>query len=83
MYRQFSLLVPIQGSSQPPAELADGFPLTKAYFNELENQQKAYNDKCVDELKEMNQNKITNIIDSGGIEGWHESGNLDSLTKSF
>ena len=31
----------------------------------------------------MNQTRITNIIDRGGIEGWHDSGNLDSFTKTF
>ena len=31
----------------------------------------------------MNQTRITNIIDRGGIEGWTDSGNLDSFTKTF
>jgi len=30
----------------------------------------------------MNQTKITNIIDRGGIAGW-DYGNLDQLTKTF
>jgi len=26
--------------------------------------------QCAEELKEMNQNRITNIIERGGVEGW-------------
>ena len=65
------------------AEMQEGFPLTEAYFAQLNNEFKLFNERCVDELKEMNQTKITNIIDRGGIEGWHDSGNLDSFTKTF
>ena len=31
----------------------------------------------------MNQTKINNIIERGGVEGWDDGGNLDALTKSF
>ncbi len=31
----------------------------------------------------MNQTKITNIIERGGIEGWDDSANLDALTRTF
>ena len=63
--------------------MKEGFPLTTAYFNELNNEFKVFNERCVDELKEMNQTKITNIIDRGGIEGWEDTGNLDAFTKTF
>ena len=29
-----------------------------------------FNIRCSDELKEMNQNRITNIIERDGVEGW-------------
>ena len=63
--------------------MTSGFPLTTAYMNELQAQHKAFNDKCRDDLKEMNQTKITNIIERGGVEGWDEGSNLESLTKTF
>ena len=82
--RAFSnLLVPIGQKAEVPAEMSSGFPLTTAYFNELNADFKQFNERCVDELKEMNQTRITNIIDRGGIEGWTDSGNLDSFTKTF
>jgi 4a-hydroxytetrahydrobiopterin dehydratase len=31
----------------------------------------------------MNQTKITNIIERGGVEGWNDGDNLDALTKTF
>ena len=31
-----SLLVPIAGKAEVPAEMTSGFPLTTAYFNELD-----------------------------------------------
>lgn len=31
---------------------------------------KEFNARCAEELKEMNQNRITNIIERGGVEGW-------------
>ena len=61
----------------------EGFPLTKAFFTKLEDGYKVYNEKCVNDLKEMNQTKITNIIERRGVEGWDEGDNLDALTKTF
>jgi len=75
-------LVPLQSKGEVPAEMQEGFPLTTAYFNELNSEFKAFNEKCVDEFKEMNQTRIQNIIDAGGIEGWDDSSN-DAITKSF
>ena len=63
--------------------MQEGFPLTNAWMNELQAEYEAYNEKCVNDLKEMNQTKITNIIEKGGVEGWHDGDNLDALTKSF
>ena len=76
-------MVPVRSNAVVPAEMLEGFPLTTAYFAELNNEFKVFNERCVDELKEMNQTRITNIIDRGGIEGWTDSGNLDSFTKTF
>ena len=58
--RQFSsaLLVPLKTKGEVPAEMQEGFPLTTKYFNDLENDFKAFNEKCVDEFKEMNQTRI-------------------------
>ena len=36
-----------------------------------------------DEVREMNENKISNIIDRGGVEGWQQADNLSSLTRTF
>ena len=57
--------------------------MTNAFFANLEQEYAAYNEKCVNDLKEMNQTKINNIIERGGIEGWDDGGNLNALTKSF
>ena len=80
---QSTLLVPLDKAPAVPAEIKDGFPMTVAYFKELETEFQAFNDRCVDELKEMNQTKITNIIERGGVEGWNDGDNLDALTKTF
>lgn len=40
---------------------------------EIETAQKEFrefNAQCSLELKEMNSNRITNIIERGGVEGW-------------
>jgi hypothetical protein len=46
--------VKLPEKSEVPAEMQEGFPLTTAYFNELDAGFKAFNEKCVDEFKEMN-----------------------------
>lgn len=76
------LLVPISVKEDVPAEMKEGFPLTKAYFNELEASFETFNEQCKKELSEMHTNKISNIIDAGGIEGW-ENQDLEQLTKTF
>ena len=77
------LLVPLEKKAYPPAELEEGFSITNAYLTNLQIAHDKYNEKCVNDLKEMNQTKITNIIESGGIEGWDDSANLDALTRTF
>ena len=82
--RQFStLLVPLASKPVPPAELQEGFPLTQAVMADMQREFAAYNEKCINDLKEMNQTKITNIIERGGVEGWDDGDNLDALTKTF
>ena len=76
------LLVPISVKEDLPAEMKEGFPLTNAYFNELEASFEVFNEQCKKELSEMHTNKISNIIDAGGIEGW-ENQDLEQLTKTF
>jgi len=44
--------------------------LTTAEFSHLEQGFTAFNKRAQEELKEMNENRITNIIDRGGIDGW-------------
>jgi hypothetical protein len=63
------LLVPLQAPTQLPSEAVDT-PLTNAEFQELEVTYRDFNIRCGEELKEMHQNRITNIIDRGGINGW-------------
>jgi hypothetical protein len=29
-----------------------------------------FNDKCKNELREMNETRINNIIEAGGVDGW-------------
>lgn len=49
----------------------------------LERKWNAYNAGAKEELKEMNQNKITNIIDRGGIDDWETAPDLSSLKRAF
>ena len=44
--------------------------LSDADFEKKQIEYKEFNAKCSEELKEMNQNRITNIIERGGVEGW-------------
>lgn len=44
--------------------------LTDAEMDKLNISYKEFNARCAEELKEMNQNRITNIIERGGVEGW-------------
>ena len=87
MRRMFSsspLLVPLQSTqSQPPAEIRDGMPMTEQFFEKLQEEFDLYNEKCVNDLKEMNQNRITAILERNGVEGWDEGDNLEALTRTF
>ena len=80
--RQFSLLVPLQAKAQVPAEVQNT-PLTNAFFADLEQKHTEYNESCKAQLKEMNQNLITNIIERGGNDGWDVKEDLSNMTKSF
>ncbi len=64
-----ALLVPLQEKEQLPFELRST-DLTDAEFDKIQTEYREFNVKCSDELKEMNQNRITNIIERGGVEGW-------------
>jgi len=44
--------------------------LSEADFEKTQLEYKEFNARCSEELKEMNQNRITNIIERGGVEGW-------------
>jgi len=63
------LLVPQEPKTELPAELQT-YPLTTAEFSHLEQGFITFNKRAQEELKEMNENRITNIIDRGGIDGW-------------
>jgi len=64
-----ALLVPLEQKETMPFELRST-DLTDAEFEKAEIEYKEFNAKCSEELKEMNQNRITNIIERGGVEGW-------------
>lgn len=67
---QSNLLVPITPDpTELPAELRD-YPLTTQELKALQVEFETFNNQCAEELKEMNQNRITNIIERGGVEGW-------------
>jgi hypothetical protein len=63
------LLVPLPEKEQLPFEIRNN-DLTEAELEQLQVQFKEFNARCAEELKEMNQNRITNIIERGGVEGW-------------
>ena len=68
--RQMSvLLVPLKEKDQLPFE-ARYQDQTIAEFDQLDVEHREFNVRCSEELKEMNQNRITNIIERGGVEGW-------------
>jgi hypothetical protein len=65
-----ALLVPLdQQDKLLPFELRHT-DLSEADFEKTQIEYKEFNAKCSEELKEMNQNRITNIIERGGVEGW-------------
>mmetsp|Transcript_33597 Transcript_33597/g.24262 ORF Transcript_33597/g.24262 Transcript_33597/m.24262 type:complete len:268 (+) Transcript_33597:30-833(+) len=80
--RQFSLLVPLQTKADAPAEVQHT-PITDAYYAEMTKMHTEYNESCQSQLKEMNQNLITNIIQRGGNDGWEVQEDLTNMTKRF
>ena len=80
--RQFSLLVPLQAKAEVPAEVSN-HPLTDEYFRELTQMHNEYNVDCQNQLKEMNENLITNIIQRGGNDGWEVQEDFSKMTKKF
>ena len=73
-----ALLVPLEQKETLPFELRST-DLTDADFEKTQIEYKEFNAKCSDELKEMNQNRITNIIERGGVEGWETVNCTNSL----
>ena len=68
--RQMSvLLVPLEQKDQLPFE-ARHQDQTLAELEQFEVESREFNARCSEELKEMNQNLITNIIERGGVDGW-------------
>ena len=55
--------------------------MTDQHFAELEATHAAFNERCAEELQDMNKNIIDNIVDRGGNEGWDTT--EDHLKKSF
>ena len=83
--RQFSssvLLVPLKQQETMPYEMRSN-DLSEAEFNQVQVEFKEFNQRCSEELKEMNQNRITNIIERCGVEGWETAADLAHLQKSF
>ncbi len=64
-----ALLVPLGEKDQLPFE-ARHQDETLAEFERFEVESREFNIRCSEELKEMNQNLITNIIERGGVDGW-------------
>ena len=58
-------------------------PETKAWIEKFNKECEEYNESAAEQLKEMNENKILNIIQRGGIEGWFTADNLAYLEKTF
>ena len=63
------LLVPLPEKEQLPFEMRNT-DLSDAQLEKLQVSFREFNARCAEELKEMNQNRITNIIERGGVEGW-------------
>ncbi len=69
-----ALLVPLaQQEKLLPFEMRST-DLSDADFEKTQLEYKEFNVRCSEELKEMNQNRITNIIERGGVEGWETVG---------
>lgn len=77
-----ALLVPLAQKESMPYEIRTTAK-TDAEIAVLEQEFKAFNIRCSEELKEMNQNRITNIIERGGVEGWETASDLSYLSRSY
>lgn len=64
-----TLLVPLEQRPELPAELGS-YELTTRELTDLEKSFKEFNASALEQLKEMNENKITNIIERGGVDNW-------------
>lgn len=64
-----TLLVPLEQRPELPAELGS-YELTTRELSDLEKSFKEFNASALEQLKEMNENKITNIIERGGVDNW-------------
>lgn len=81
--RAFSLLVPLaQKDTELPAEVGN-YELTNAEFVALEERWEAENAVAAEQYKEMTENKIKNIIDRGGIDGWDVKDDMSGMYKTF
>ena len=69
LFSSSALLVPLQEKESLPFEVRNT-DLTDADLEKAQLEFKEFNVRCSEELKEMNQNRITNIIERGGVEGW-------------
>lgn len=61
----------------------EGFLITKNFDEVRQQEYDQYNEKCRQDLQQMNETKIDNLIARGGTEGWETIGDLDALTKTF
>ncbi len=64
-----ALLVPLHRPEDMTEELTNLLESQRDYENTLAKYED-YNMQCVEDLREMNENRIQNIIERGGMEGW-------------
>lgn len=77
-----SLLVPLAPKNELPAELGN-YELTNQEYESLLKEWEEMNNGAKEELKEMNQNRITNIIERGGVDNWETASDLAHLKRTF
>ena len=80
--RQFSLLVPLKPKTELPEQAKSSF-LTDEMVAKFHEECEKFNENVKEELKEMNQNKITNIIERGGVDKWETAEDLGNLSRTF
>lgn len=66
-----------------PAVMMEGFLLSKDATEVRLANYEIYNEKCRQDLQQMNETLIDNLIARGGTEGWSTEGDLDALSKTF